>query len=100
MCTRFLGTPFFHSMVARILASSSSDVSVVVHPDTILLPDLLSTLNYAHKLDEDWLLVASSQNVSDFPFHMDSDGKRWLKDDDGKHVGIQKVCKIPLHILA
>ncbi|KAL8519174.1 hypothetical protein ACS0TY_010200 [Phlomoides rotata] len=89
----YLGTPFFHSMVARILASSSSDVSAVVDPDTILLPDLLSTLEYAHKLDEDWLLVASSRNVSNFPFHMDSGGKRWIGDDDDKHVGIQKLLQ-------
>ncbi|KAH6828035.1 Nucleotide-diphospho-sugar transferase family protein [Perilla frutescens var. hirtella] len=85
----FLGTPFFHSMVARSL-SSSSDISVFVDPDTIILADFLSTLKYVHKLDEDWLLVASSQNVSNFPFSLDSDGKSWLVDD-GKHAGIQKL---------
>ncbi|KAI3454869.1 hypothetical protein Pfo_011532 [Paulownia fortunei] len=85
----FLGTPFFHSMVARSLASSS-DVSALIDPDTILLSNFLSTLKYAHKLDEDWLLVASSRNVSNFPYRLDSDGKSWLADD-GKHVGIQKL---------
>ncbi|XP_073131204.1 beta-arabinofuranosyltransferase RAY1 isoform X2 [Henckelia pumila] len=84
----FLGTPYFHSMVARSLASSS-DVSVLVNPDAIILSDFVSTLNYAHKLDEDWLLVAATQNISHFPFHLDSGGKRWLTDD-GKHVGIKK----------
>ncbi|XP_047966034.1 beta-arabinofuranosyltransferase RAY1 isoform X2 [Salvia hispanica] len=68
----FLGTPFFHSMVARSL-SSSSDISVLIDPDTILMPDLLSTLRYAHKLDQDWLLVASSRNASTFPFPLQSD---------------------------
>lgn len=84
----FLATPFFHSMVARSLASSS-DVSVLVDPDTIILSDFVSTLNYAHKLDEDWLLIGATQNISHFPFHLDSSGKRWLTDD-GKHVGIKK----------
>ncbi|KAK6160263.1 hypothetical protein DH2020_003644 [Rehmannia glutinosa] len=83
----FLGTPFFHSMVARSL-TSSSDVSVLIDPDTILLSNFLSTLKYAHKLDEDWLLVASSRNVSHFPFRLHSDGKSWLSDD-GKYIRIQ-----------
>ncbi|XP_057774488.1 beta-arabinofuranosyltransferase RAY1 [Salvia miltiorrhiza] len=85
----FMGTPFFHSMVARSL-SSSSDISVLIDPDTILLADLFSTLKYAHKLDDDWLLVASSQNVSSFPFWLQSDGKSWL-GGDGKRAGIQKL---------
>lgn len=72
--TRFLGTPFFHSMLARSL-SSSSDISVLIDPDTILMADLFSTLRYAHKLDQDWLLVAST-----FPFSLQSND------------GIQKVC--------
>ncbi|XP_075485118.1 beta-arabinofuranosyltransferase RAY1 isoform X1 [Primulina tabacum] len=85
----FLGTPFFHSMVARSLASSS-DVSVLVDPDAIILWDFVSTLNYAHKLDEDWLLIAATQNISHFPFHLDSGGRRWLTDD-GKHIGIKEL---------
>lgn len=88
--TRFLGTPFFHSMVARSL-SSSSDISVLIDPDTILLADFVSTLKYVHKLDDDWMLVASSRKVSGFPFSFDSDGKSWV-GDDGKRVGMQKVC--------
>ncbi|KAK4402736.1 Beta-arabinofuranosyltransferase RAY1 [Sesamum angolense] len=84
----FLGTPFYHSMVARALASPS-DISALIDPDTILLSNFVSTLIYAYKLDEDWLIVASSGNVSHFPFRLDSDGKSWLADD-GKHVTIQK----------
>ncbi|GMP82655.1 hypothetical protein CsSME_00036869 [Camellia sinensis var. sinensis] len=67
-------------MVARSLASKS-DISVVIDPETILLPDFVSTLNYAHKLDHDWLLVVSSRNLSYFPFHLDEDGKHWLGED-------------------
>ncbi|XP_075097181.1 beta-arabinofuranosyltransferase RAY1-like isoform X3 [Nicotiana tabacum] len=80
---RFLGTPFFHSMVARSKASSS-DVSVVIDPDTILLPDFIQTMKYAHKLDHDWLLFSSSKSVSHFPFHLDADGKRWFQDDGSR----------------
>ncbi|PIN17385.1 hypothetical protein CDL12_09955 [Handroanthus impetiginosus] len=76
-------------MVARSLVSSS-DISALVDPDTILLSNFISTMKYAHKLDEDWLLVASSRNVSNFPFHLDSDGESWLADD-GKPVGIEKL---------
>ncbi|XP_058195157.1 beta-arabinofuranosyltransferase RAY1 [Rhododendron vialii] len=85
----FLGTPYFHSMVARSLASLS-DVSVIIDPETILLPDFISALNYAHKLDHDWLLVSSSRHVSYFPFHLDKDGKHWL-GEDGKQIKTRKL---------
>ncbi|KAG5522981.1 hypothetical protein RHGRI_034952 [Rhododendron griersonianum] len=84
----FLGTPYFHSMVARSLASLS-DISVIIDPETILLPDFISALSYAHKLDHDWLLVSSSRHVSYFPFHLDKDGKHWL-GEDGKQIKTRK----------
>ncbi|XAR65113.1 Fucosylgalactoside 3-alpha-galactosyltransferase [Bertholletia excelsa] len=77
----FLGTPFFHSMVARSQASGS-DISVIIDPEIILFPDFISTLTFAHKLDHDWLLFASSRHVPHFPFHLDEDGKHWLGEDD------------------
>ncbi|KAA8529630.1 hypothetical protein F0562_034270 [Nyssa sinensis] len=85
----FLNTPFFHSMVARIQASTS-DISVLIDPETILLPDFIPTLNHAYKLDHEWLLVASSRHVSDFPFNLDADGKHWLAED-GKRIRTQKL---------
>lgn len=85
-------------MVARSLASTS-DISVLIDPETILLSNFLSTLKHAHKLDEDWLLIASSKSISRFPFLLDSDGKSW-RADDGKHVKIQKVGKSLIHITA
>lgn len=88
---RFLGTPFFHSMVART-QSFKSDISVLIDPETILLPDFVSTLNYAYESENDWLLVASSRNVSYFPFNLSDDGKYWLKKD-GKMVTTQEVWK-------
>ncbi|XP_057948350.1 uncharacterized protein LOC131144024 [Malania oleifera] len=85
----FLGTPFFHSMVARAQASTS-DISVLIDPETILLPDLISTLNHACKLDHEWLLVASSQNISYFPFYLDETGKHWLREG-GRQIGLEKL---------
>ena len=90
MCvSRFLGTPFFHSMMARSY-SFKSDISVLVHPEAVLFPDLIHTLNYAYELDRDWLLVASLRNVSRFPFHLDKDGKRWRREN-GKRIRNQEV---------
>lgn len=70
----------------------STDISVFINPETILLPDFVGTLNYAYKLDRDWLLVASSQNVSYFPFHLDDSGKHWLRKD-GKWIKPQEVWR-------
>ncbi|XP_019166599.1 PREDICTED: uncharacterized protein LOC109162332 [Ipomoea nil] len=87
----FIGTPFFHSMVANSQASSS-DVSVLIHPQTVLLSDFILTVRHAYKLDHDWLLFASSRKISYFPFHLDADGKQWLTDDDdGTLVDIDKM---------
>ncbi|KAD2803964.1 hypothetical protein E3N88_37341 [Mikania micrantha] len=73
----FLGTPFFHSMVARA-QTSDSDISVLMDSETILFPDFISTLSYAHKLDHDWLLFALSRNILDFPFQLDVHGQHWI----------------------
>ncbi|RAL53309.1 hypothetical protein DM860_006981 [Cuscuta australis] len=80
----FLGTPYFHSMMAYSEASQS-DISVLIHPESILLPDFISAITHAHKLDHEWLLFALSRNISDFPFRLDEDGKQWLTDD-GTHM--------------
>lgn len=85
----FLGTPFFHSMLEKSRLFTT-DIAVFVDPQTVLLPDLISTLNYAHKLDHDWLLVASLRNVSYFPFHLDDAGEHWLRED-GQRVRRQEV---------
>lgn len=76
-------------MVARSRASSS-DISVMVDPEIILLPDFISTLHYAHKLEHDWLLVAMPRNISHFPFNLDETGQHWL-GEDGKQIKIRKV---------
>ncbi|XP_043703966.1 uncharacterized protein LOC122654062 [Telopea speciosissima] len=87
----FLGTPFFHSMLARSKVSTSN-ISVVIDPEIVLLPDFISTLNYAYKLDHDWLLVAASPNVSHFMFQLEEAGQHWLKD--GERIKFQKLQEL------
>ncbi|TYI36750.1 beta-arabinofuranosyltransferase RAY1 [Gossypium hirsutum] len=84
----FLGVPFFHSMVAKSRAFKS-DIYVFMDTETILLPDFVLALNYAHKLDDDWLLFASPRDVPNFPFYLDEDRKHWLKD--GQRIRIQEL---------
>ncbi|KAH8500014.1 hypothetical protein H0E87_015305 [Populus deltoides] len=91
----FLGTPFFHSMLEKSRLFTT-DIAVFVDPQTVLLPDLISTLNYAYKLDRDWLLVASLRNVSYFPFHLDDAGEHWLRED-GQRVRRQELQEILGH---
>lgn len=83
-------------MVARA-QSFKSDISVLIDPETILLPDFISTLNYAYEAENDWLLVASSRNVSYFPFSLSNDGKYWLRKD-GKMVTTQEVWRNSIQI--
>lgn len=63
-------------MMARSY-SFKSEISVMVHPEVVLLPDFISTLNFAYELDHDWLLVAFLQNISRFASYLDEAGKRW-----------------------
>ncbi|KAG9438996.1 hypothetical protein H6P81_019161 [Aristolochia fimbriata] len=85
----FLGTPFFHSMVARSRACEAN-ISVLIHPETILFSDFISTLKYAHYLHHDWLLIAKSRNIFHFPFHLDDSGQHWLHED-GRKIKSKKL---------
>uniref|UniRef100_A0A7N0TE05 Nucleotide-diphospho-sugar transferase domain-containing protein n=1 Tax=Kalanchoe fedtschenkoi TaxID=63787 RepID=A0A7N0TE05_KALFE len=85
----FLGTPFFHSMVARTQAYKS-DITVLVDRETILLPDFISTLRYAHELDLDWFLFALPRNITRFSFQPDEDGHHWL-DEDAKDFKMKQM---------
>ncbi|XP_021746739.1 beta-arabinofuranosyltransferase RAY1-like [Chenopodium quinoa] len=88
----FLNVPFFHSMVARAEASSS-DISVLIHPETILLQDFLSTVNHVYELDHDWFLIASSKRSYFFPFSLDNVGRQWLRED-GIPISLQKLQEV------
>ncbi|KAH1053500.1 hypothetical protein AAZX31_08G272700 [Glycine max] len=91
----FLGTPFFHSMVAKS-RSYTSEISVIIDSETVILSGFISTLNHVYQLDHDWLLVASAQNVSSFPFHLDESGKHW-QTDNRKRMNVQELQKILQH---
>ncbi|KAK9113634.1 hypothetical protein Syun_020431 [Stephania yunnanensis] len=84
----FLGSPFFHSMMARALASAS-DISVLIDPEIVLLPDFMSALRFSHKLDQDWFLIANSPNISHFPFVLD-ENEQWLHEN-GKLAKLKKL---------
>ncbi|CAI0463291.1 unnamed protein product [Linum tenue] len=92
----FLGTPFFHSMVERSHAFDT-DIIVFVDSQTVLLPDLVPTLSFAHKLDRNWLLAASLQDTSFFPFKLGVDGQHWLIENGRScrsclaRIGIVKI---------
>lgn len=76
-------------MISRA-QTSNSDITVLMDSEIVLLPDFISTLDRVYKLDHDWLLVALSRNVSDFPFQLDVDGKHWL-GDKGEKIKTKKV---------
>lgn len=84
----FIGTPMFHSMVTRARASNS-DIAVLIEPESVLLPDFMTALQYAHGLEHDWLLVAMSPKVSYFPFYMERQGQ-WF-EEGGLLVEHEKV---------
>lgn len=88
---RFLGTPFLHSMLARSKAYQS-DIAVLMDPATVLLPDFIPALSYAHELDRDWLLVSSSVEIPSFPFHWDETRHFW-RQDNGKRVRFGEVWR-------
>lgn len=89
---RFRGTPFFHSMIARIRAYET-DIAVLVDREAILFPDFISTLSYAYKLEMDWFLFALPRNVTNFSYQPDENGHHWL-DEDVKDFKMQQVRKL------
>ncbi|XP_074309897.1 beta-arabinofuranosyltransferase RAY1 [Silene latifolia] len=83
---------FFHSMVARAEASVSN-ISVIVHPETVLFQDFISTLNHVHELDHAWFLVAFPRKVPSFRYSLDEAGKQWLKED-GNIISSHKLQEV------
>ncbi|CAA7022396.1 unnamed protein product [Microthlaspi erraticum] len=89
----FLGTPFLHSMLEKSKAYKS-DIAVLMDPETLLLPDFISSLTYAHSLDRDWLLVSSpSVYIPRFPLHWDETGRFW-RQNNGKRVRFGELQKM------
>ncbi|KAL5707303.1 hypothetical protein ACHQM5_025364 [Ranunculus cassubicifolius] len=75
-------------MIARAQACDS-DISVLIDSDIVLLPDFMSALYVAHKLEHDWFLVATSPVISHFPFYLNEAGDYWLQED-GKRIKLKK----------
>lgn len=84
-----MGTPFFHSMVSRSQAFNSG-ISVLIDPETILLPDFLGILHYSQNLNHGWFLFAKPHCVLHFPFQLLGTGKHWLRED-GEVIEVEKV---------
>lgn len=84
-------------MVARS-QSSRPGISVLIDPETILLPDIITILHYVHKLNRDWFLTSTSSSISHFPFILDDTGKYWLQKD-GKRIGTKKVDKKTMYYI-
>lgn len=75
----FSGAPLFHSVLARACASSS-DIAVLIDPQFILLHDFIDTLQYAHNLQHDWLLVAISKSINKLPFQLNFQRNLWVEE--------------------
>ncbi|XP_020098503.1 beta-arabinofuranosyltransferase RAY1 [Ananas comosus] len=81
-------------MVARSQATHS-DISILIDPETILLPDIFTTLTYIHKLNLDWFLFSTTQNISYFPYQLVDNGI-WVQED-GKKIESKKLQEILVH---
>lgn len=82
----FLGSPFFHSMIAKS-RPFPSDIFVIIDPETVILSGFISTVNHVYELDRDWLLVASPQNA----FNLDNAERMliaWNNKDMPLHNGV------------
>lgn len=81
-------------MVARAQAADS-DICVLVDADIVLLPEIVTLLTNFSKIDRDWLLVSMSRNISDFPYHLADNEKRWAHAH-GEEVSFKKVLFVYL----
>ncbi|XP_010427846.1 PREDICTED: beta-arabinofuranosyltransferase RAY1-like isoform X2 [Camelina sativa] len=79
-------------MLARSEAYQS-DIAVLMDPETVLLPDFISALSFAHQLDRDWLLLSSSVSIPSFPFNWDNTGHFW-RQGNGKRVRFGELQKM------
>ncbi|KAI5077958.1 hypothetical protein GOP47_0007782 [Adiantum capillus-veneris] len=83
----FSGAPLFNSIMARA-SSSTSEISVLIDPQFLLMKDFLDTLEHAHSLQHSWLLVAGAKSLQALPFTVDILNDRWV---NGDHQTVQNV---------
>ncbi|KAK6922281.1 hypothetical protein RJ641_012788, partial [Dillenia turbinata] len=69
--------------------ASESNVSILIDPGSILLPDFLSILIYAYELNRVWLPFTSLRNISHSSYRLDESGEQWRKED-GKRISVKK----------
>jgi beta-arabinofuranosyltransferase len=86
---RFLGTPFFHSMVARAQATTS-DISMLIDSETILFPEILNTLVHIQKQSKDWFVFSFTPNILNFEYQLAGSGHNWFRQD-GRMIKAKKV---------
>ncbi|MCO5591379.1 hypothetical protein L7F22_045362 [Adiantum nelumboides] len=89
----FSGAPLFNSIMARA-CSSTSEISVLIDPQVLLMKDFLDTLEHAHSLQHSWLLVAIAKSIEVFPFTIDILNDRWVNEDN------QTVQDVEVHAYA
>lgn len=71
--------------------SSTSDISVLVDPQFILMKEFLDTLEHAHSLQHSWLMVAVAKNVHFIPFDLEFLNGFWVSKDR-QPVRDEQVC--------
>lgn len=86
---RFLGTPFFHSMVARAQAINS-DISMLIDSETVLLSEILDALTSIQKLSKDWFVFSFTPNILNFEYQLAGGGHNWFRHD-GRMIKPKKV---------
>ncbi|MCO5566619.1 hypothetical protein L7F22_020296 [Adiantum nelumboides] len=89
----FSGAPLFNSIMARA-CSSTSEISVLIDPQFLLIENFLDTLEHAHSLQHSWLLVAIAKSIEVFPFTIDIFNDRWVNEDN------QTVQDVEVHAYA
>ncbi|CAI5501534.1 unnamed protein product [Closterium sp. Naga37s-1] len=66
--SNFYGVPQFHSMVARAQAAST-DISMIINGDIILLNDVMLALQKTHGTFQHWVMTAARWDMpEDFPY--------------------------------
>ncbi|KAJ4787801.1 Nucleotide-diphospho-sugar transferase family protein [Rhynchospora pubera] len=85
----FLGTPFFHSMVARA-QSTASDISMLIDSETVLFPEIFNAITSIQKLDKDWFVFSFTPNILNFAYQLAGSGHSWF-GQDGRMIESNKL---------
>jgi len=93
----------FHSMIGRAQASSS-EITVLIDPNLILLQDFTDAISKVRSTQGDWLLVVKPTRTTTFPFDLLGPSEFWLRSDgldaDDDEVGIKQFRSSSLACIA